>query len=145
MSIRKTILAAAAAFVFAAPALAGPFMVETNKTEPLRLKRPAASIVVGNPMVADVAVFNEHLIFVTGKSVGTTNLIIFDAEGNLIFSSDVSVTTGSTSMLRIVRGNAVESYDCAPNCRSVLNAGDDRQYFENVYNQNQSIARASDQ
>ncbi|MEZ5828402.1 MAG: pilus assembly protein N-terminal domain-containing protein [Hyphomicrobiales bacterium] len=41
----------------------------------LRLERPAAEIVVGNPSIADVAVQNGKSIVLTGKSFGETNLI----------------------------------------------------------------------
>lgn len=135
-----------AAVTVCAPAVASAaplLVIEANKTEPLRLTKPASSIVIGNPLVADVSVFDEYLIFITGKSYGSTNLMIFDNAGNTLYSGDVSVTNPSKSTLRIVRGNVVQSYDCAPGCRSVLAPGDDSSYFSQVYRQTRDIARAA--
>ena len=41
----------------------------------VRLDRPAAEIVVGNPSIADVSVQSGKVLVVTGKSFGETNLI----------------------------------------------------------------------
>ena len=45
----------------------------------VRLDRPAAEIVVGNPSIADVSVQSSKLLVITGKSFGETNLIVMDA------------------------------------------------------------------
>jgi hypothetical protein len=42
------------------PAVAGPLTVEANKTVPVKLKGTAASVVLGNRNIADVAVHDEH-------------------------------------------------------------------------------------
>lgn len=146
MALPKRFLAAVtAAIAFTGTALSAPFTVEANKTEPLRFKRPAVSIIIGNPLVADVAIFNDQMVFVTGKSYGTTNLMAFDASGKLIYSNDITVLSPTTNLLRIVRGESIQSYDCTPECRSIMNPGDDQAYFDNVYQQNQQIARAAEQ
>ncbi len=144
MAFRSIALAAVMACVPVAASAAPLLTIEANKTEPLRLSKPASSIVIGNPLVADIAVFDEYLLFITGKSYGSTNLMIFDEAGNTIYSGDVSVTNPSKSTLRIVRGDSVQSYDCAPGCRSVLAPGDDPTYFSQVYGQTRDIARAAD-
>jgi len=145
MRARHRILSSlAGALVLAGQALAGPLNIEANKSEPLRFKRPVASIVIGNPLVADVAIFNEQMVFVTGKSYGTTNLMAFDAAGNLVYSNDVAVSSPTQSLLRVVRGNSVNSYDCAPGCRSIMNPGDEQEYFDTVLQQNRGLARAAE-
>lgn len=139
----RFIYALAGALALGGQALAGPLSIEANKTEPLRFKRPVASIVIGNPLVADIAIFNEQMVFITGKSYGTTNLMAFDAAGNLVYSNDVAVSSPTESLLRVVRGDEVNSYDCTPTCRSIMNPGDAQDYFDNVLNQNRELARAA--
>ena len=117
------------------PASAGPLSVEANKTVPVRLKETAASVVLGNRNIADVAVHDEHLIFITGKTFGTTNLMIFDRAGNQIYSTEVVVTVNSSNLVTVNRSGSNYTYDCAPNCRSVLSTGDDEGYFETLMQQ----------
>ncbi|MEZ5953340.1 MAG: pilus assembly protein N-terminal domain-containing protein [Hyphomonas sp.] len=117
------------------PAMAGPLTVEANKTVPVKLKGAAASVVLGNRNIADVAVHNDHLIFVTGKTFGTTNLMVFDRAGNQIYSSDVVVTVNSSNLVTVNRSGSNFTYDCAPNCRSVLSNGDDMEYFDSLMKQ----------
>ena len=57
----------------------------------LRLERPAAEIVVGNPSIADVAVQSGKGLVLTGKSFGQTNLIVLDAQGKVIINRRVVV------------------------------------------------------
>ena len=126
------------------PASAGPLSVEANKTVPLRLKGAAASVVLGNRNIADVAVHDEHLIFITGKSFGTTNLMIFDRDGNQIYSAEVVVTISSSNLVTVNRSGSNYTYDCAPNCRSVLSPGDDSGYFDALMQQQQGTQSLTD-
>lgn len=121
------------------PASAGPLSVEANKTVPLRLKGAAASVVLGNRNIADVAVHDEHLIFITGKTFGTTNLMVFDRDGRQIYSSEVVVTVNSSNLVTVNRSGSNFTYDCAPNCRAVMSTGDDQEYFDGLMQQQQSM------
>ena len=53
----------------AAPALAQsrPLSVEIDHTARLNLRGAAASVVVGNPQIADVTVVDEHTLFISGR------------------------------------------------------------------------------
>ena len=108
-----------AGILIVAPALAGPLTVEANKTVPVRLKGAAASVVLGNREIADVAVHDEHLVFVTGKNFGTTNLMVFDRAGNQIYASDVVVTANTSSLVTVNRSGDNSTYACSPSCRPV--------------------------
>ena len=121
------------------PASAGPLTVESNKTVPLRLQGTAASVVLGNRNIADVAVHDEHLIFITGKTFGTTNLMVFDRAGNQIYSAEVVVTVNSSNLVTVNRSGSNFTYDCAPNCRSVMSTGDDPQYFSGLMQQQRNM------
>lgn len=62
-----------------------------NKSSILRLDVPAVRISVGNPAVADITPISSREIIVLGKSIGTTNLIIWDKTG-LATMRDVIIT-----------------------------------------------------
>ncbi len=122
----------------AAAAQAEPLAVETNKTVALRLDGPAATIVIGNHHIADVAVQSERLIFLTGKMFGTTNLMIHDRSGRLVLNTDISVTAPS-NMVTLTRAGLVSSFTCSPECRPVVNTGDDPEFFSNALQQHMSV------
>ena len=131
----KAAMLGAAALSFAAAASAGQIFVETSKTVPVELNGAASSIVIGNKNIADVAVHNEGLLFITGKSYGTTNLMVYDKAGRQIFNSDVMVTTNSSNLVTINRAGQSFTYDCAPNCRAVLSIGDSPDHFAALIDQ----------
>ena len=83
----KTLVAALAAAVSVAGlAAAGDFSVPKDQSKVIRLAAPAATVVVGNPAIADVTMKDGVTAFVTGKSYGSTNMIAMDAEGRQIAS-----------------------------------------------------------
>ena len=131
-------LALAGSFI-AAAAAAQAISVETNKTVPVRITSSAASIVVGNKNIADVAVHDEHLLFITGKTFGTTNIMIFDKAGKQILNSDVVVTANSSNLVTVNKSGASYTFDCAPECRSVASAGDQGEYFDQLVSQQRGL------
>lgn len=131
----KPALIAATSLVIAGVAQAQQLSVEASKTIPLRLTGTASSIVVGNKNIADVAVHDERLIFVTGKSYGTTNLMVFNKAGEEVYSAEVVVTANSSNLVTVNRAGQNQTYDCAPTCRSALTLGDDPEYFSTLIQQ----------
>lgn len=131
----KAAMLGAVALSFAAAASAGQIFVEASKTVPVELNGAASSIVIGNKNIADVAVHNEGLLFITGKSYGTTNLMVYDKAGRQIFNSEVMVTTNSTNLVTINRAGQSYTYDCAPHCRAVLSIGDSPDHFAALIDQ----------
>ncbi len=131
-------------FLLVAPAFADELVVEANKTVPVRVKGAAASVVLGNRNIADVAVHDDHLIFVTGKTFGTTNLMVFDKAGRELYSSEVVVTVNASSRVTINRSGAAYTYDCTPDCRSVLSTGDQAEYFGALMDQQQDMQTLTD-
>ena len=62
-----------------------------NQAKIVKLARPADTIVVGNPAIADAAVQDASTIVLTGKGFGVTNLVILDGDGNPIVDEQVTV------------------------------------------------------
>lgn len=135
MSLKKTALSCCVAAFISCAASAGHITVETGKAKAIKLKTDADSVIIGNPNIADVAVHNDTLLFVTGKAYGTTNLMIFDNEGNTIHSSDVVVTANTKTWVSVNRAGVDFTYDCAPKCRPTLSPGDDNGHFGTVADQ----------
>lgn len=127
-------LVSAAMFVIGA-AQAGQFTVETGKTKPIRLSQDAGSVVLGNQNIADVAVHDKKLILVSGKSFGTTNLIVFDREGKTIYSADLVVTANSANLVSVNRAGEFYTLNCSPNCRDTMQVGDENGHFNEIIQQ----------
>lgn len=71
--------------------MAPPLMVVVNKSTILRLEIAATRISVANPAVADITPINPREIYVLGKTIGNTNLIIWNKNGTATMM-DVRVT-----------------------------------------------------
>ena len=80
----------------------------------LKLDRPVSKVIVGNAAVADATVADAKTIVLTGRSFGTTNLVLLDADGNAILDERILVS--------IDEGNTVRVYRQTAALRAVLHA-----------------------
>ena len=120
--------------------------VLVDQASVLRLERPAAEIIVGNPSIADVAVQNSKTIVLTGKSYGETNLIVLDSSGKSLINRQVVVQEPRGGYVTVYRGTQRETLHCAPNCETPLVVGDAPDYFEALAKEirtKQAISQAS--
>ncbi len=113
-------------------AKAQDLIVKYDQSQLLRLPRPVAEIIIGNPTIADVTVQANNLLVVTGKTFGITNVIALDAERNVIQDQRVMVVREEVKVVNVQKGIKRESYNCAPNCNPSMVVGDDPTYFESV-------------
>jgi hypothetical protein len=126
-----SLLAAAIAFA-PLPALAGTAVsVMQDQAKMVSLTGEAATIVVGNPVIADVTV-QGTTVFLHGRAFGMTNVIILDAEGNQLAQLDVTVSRGGSSGINVFRAGAKYSYGCAPLCESTPEPGDQKDYYSDT-------------
>lgn len=75
------------------------------KSVTLRLGKPFASTVVGAPDIADVLPMSDHVIYVQGKKLGTTNVSAFDQDKHLIAIVDITVTLDAASIAQQIRSS----------------------------------------
>lgn len=136
--LAKAFAMIAAVTLVTGSAFAGQLTIETNKTKPVYLSGEAASVVIGNPGIADVSVLDENTLFVTGKTFGTTNLLVFDATGKQIYSVDVVVTTNTSRLVTINRAGQNHTYDCNGACRPTMTVGDDTTFYGAISQQTQA-------
>lgn len=99
-------------------AFAAGIDVEMNQAKIVKLARPADTIVVGNPLIADASVQDASTIILTGKGFGVTNLVILDKEGNPIIDEQITVSRQTASSVRIYRRADVQTLSCTPYCES---------------------------
>jgi Flp pilus assembly secretin CpaC len=104
-----------AALLSAAPALAENVVVPIDHSVRLALQGQAASVVVGNPQVADVTVVDSHTLFISGRGYGGTDVVVLDHSGRTIYSGEVTVASGG-GQVSIYRGQARTDMACAPGC-----------------------------
>lgn len=125
-------MVALAAIVLAGNAKAADLVVSYDQSQLLRLPRPVASVIIGNPSIADVAIQGGNLLVVTGKTFGVTNIIALDDERNIIQDQRVVVQRDEVRTVNLSKGGMRQSYSCTPNCSPTLTIGDDTTYFETI-------------
>jgi Flp pilus assembly secretin CpaC len=117
-----------AGFVPPASAEDGPISVKANMARILRISAPAATVVIGNPGVADVTIQDPQTLVLTGKSYGQTNLIVLDELGNPIADTIIEVIQAQSDTVTVFQGQIKTTVSCAPICQSMIMLGDERTY-----------------
>jgi hypothetical protein len=103
--------------------------VTLDQAKVARLPSGATTLIIGNPMIADVTMLkNNNSMVITGKGFGQTNLIAIDAEGAIIEEKQVRVLPTKT-VLVLQNGNSRISYACNPDCMPTVQLGDDDKTF----------------
>lgn len=108
---------------------AEPIYVQLDQAKIARLPASAVTLIIGNPMIADVTMLKvSGTMVITGKSFGETNLVALDKNGELVAESPIRVR-GGDSVLVVQRGAERESYSCSPECRFTPQLGDSQKLF----------------
>jgi hypothetical protein len=121
-----------------APALAADVSVILDQAKLLKLPDKVSTIVVGNPLIADVSLQPGGLMVVTGKGFGMTNLMALDRAGNVLMEKSVEVKGPTGDVVVLYRGVERETYSCTPICERRITLGDSNTYFEAVIGQSGS-------
>jgi hypothetical protein len=116
--------------IYSKLASAANLNVNIDQAELVRLEKPGAEVIIGNPSIADVTVQSGRLLIVTGKSTGLTNLIVLDGNGELVMERNVYVSSDSKNLITVNRGKSHETYSCSPNCGPALIPGDAVTFFD---------------
>jgi hypothetical protein len=121
----------------AALAESSPDAVAVNVDQAKLVKLPAnvSTIVVGNPLIADVSLQNGGIVVVTGKGYGATNFIAMDRSGDVLVDQVIQVEGPSDRLITVYRGSERESYSCMPVCQRRVTLGDSDTYFKAALDQ----------
>jgi len=102
----------------------------------VQLSAPAARVSVGNPDVADILILQSTQLYVLGKDLGTTNVLLWDRGDNLIGTLNVEVTHDLHSLkeklFRLLPKEEIEVYSAQ---RNIVLAG----RVSNVINMNAAL------
>jgi Flp pilus assembly secretin CpaC len=132
---RFAFLACTIAFASIAQAQAETVNIVLDQASILKLPEKVATIVIGNPSVADGSLQSGGLLVVTGKGYGTTNLIALDQRGNELAEYALKVSAPKDGHVTIYRGVERETWSCVPNCERSVVLGDSQTYFETAVSQ----------
>jgi hypothetical protein len=114
--------------------------VNVDQAKLLRLPTRVATIVIGNPLIADVALQTGGVVVLTGKGYGSTNFIAMDRSGEILVDRVIQVEGPTDQLVTVYRGVERESYSCLPNCQRRITLGDGEHYFKSTMDQAGSLS-----
>ena len=109
--------------------------VNVDQAKLVRFPDRIATIVVGNPLVADVTLQPGGIVVITGKGYGATNVIAMDRTGAVLMDRVIQVEGPSEKVVTVYRGMNRESYSCTPNCERRVTLGDSDLFFRSTMDQ----------
>ena len=123
-----------------AGSLVDAIAVNVDQAKLVKLPTRVATIVVGNPLIADVTLQNGGIVVVTGKGYGATNFIAMDRTGEILVDRVIQVEGPTDQLVTVFRGVERETYSCMPICQRRMTLGDGDTYFKSVIDQSGSLA-----
>jgi pilus assembly protein CpaC len=115
--MRRIVLILAAFLALAAPAhAAGPVSppaqaleIAVNQGQLVRLSKPVNSVFIADPAIADVQVKSPSIIYVVGKTAGSTTLYAVSDEDQVVLDTQVRVHFDATRVEQAIRELAPHS------------------------------------
>jgi hypothetical protein len=101
-----------------------PIVVSVDQASIMKLPERAATVVVGNPLIADLAIQPGGIAVVTGKGYGETNFIVMDHSGAVLMEKIVEVREPTDPIVVVYRGYTRQTYSCTPECSPRITLGD---------------------
>ncbi len=92
-----------------------------NHARILKFEQPVSSVIVGNSEVADITVSDPTTVVLTGKSYGSTNLVILNDQGEAVVDKRIVVSVDEENSVRIFRQIDRTVLSCAPICEEQSN------------------------
>jgi len=123
-----------------AEATSDQIAVNVDQAKLVKLPAHIATIVVGNPLIADVTLQPGGLVVVTGKGYGATNMIAMDRAGSILVDRVIQVEGPSDQVVTVYRGLERESYSCMPVCQKRVTLGDGAAFFRATIDQANNLS-----
>jgi hypothetical protein len=122
-----------------------PIVVRLDQAKVIKVPDRATTIVIGNPLIADLSIQPGGLAVITGKSFGATNFMVLDKSGAILNEQNIQVQGASDATVVVYRGVDRETYSCPTYCSPRLTLGDETKFFTDVLTQittrnNQALA-----
>lgn len=122
---------AAALFSATAAMASTEVVIKNDQAKMLVLSGKPGTVVVGNPSIVDVTVQGSN-VFVHGRNFGTTNVLVYDRDGQELGNLEVTVMKGGSNNVSVFRAASRYTYACSPKCESAPDAGDNFDWFKNM-------------
>lgn len=88
--------------------------VPLYKSRIVEVFTPIKKLSVGNPEIADILVLRSKQIYVVGKSLGTTNVVMWDSSNRVVSTIDIEIThdidTLKLNLHRLLPDERIEVY-----------------------------------
>ena len=142
ISGRRLLIVGAVGATLASPGFAQDAIdVTIDFAKMIKVDGPAHTVIVGNPSIADAAVSDDETLVLTGKTAGTTNLIVLDESGDEMMNAVVRVSSDTRQLTTVFFGAQRQTFSCSPVCEQVISVGDDPTKFESATTQIQTRAQ----
>ncbi|HYA07817.1 MAG TPA: pilus assembly protein N-terminal domain-containing protein [Xanthobacteraceae bacterium] len=130
-SLLTWLAAAFLLFALASPLMAAErIVVFLDHARVIKLPDRASTVVVGDPLIADLSIEPGGIAVVTGKGYGATNFIVMDRSGTVLMEKNVEVTGSTDRTVVVYRGANQETYSCTPLCERQVTLGDFPDFFD---------------
>lgn len=132
LGLALLLAAALTSLIALAPAsAASPVVVHVDQARIIKLPERAVTVVIGNPLIADLSLQRNGLAVITGKGYGATNVVVLDKDGSVLAEHDIEVQGPVDPTVVVFRGDAVrETYSCTPDCSRRITLGDTPEFFD---------------
>ncbi|HVT52556.1 MAG TPA: pilus assembly protein N-terminal domain-containing protein [Dongiaceae bacterium] len=104
--------------------------VTWREAQVVRLAKPATSVIVGDPTVADVTLDDPTTLVVFGKAPGETNIIVLSNSQEMVLNTPLVVSPSNTRHVTVLNATGVPApvevlYSCGlERCTRVLSPSD---------------------
>ena len=111
-------------------AMADGLQLNWREARVVKLAKPATSVVVGDPTVADVTLDTPDTVIVFGKTPGETNILVLSGNQELLLDWPVIVSPASPRHVSVLNASGLEApteilYACGTErCARVLSPTD---------------------
>jgi hypothetical protein len=112
-----------------------PIAVQLDQARIMKLPERATTLVIGNPLIADITIQQGGIAIVTGKAYGATNIVVMDRSGAVLMERNVEVKAPPDRLVYVYRGLARSTYSCTPECAPRITLGDDGEFFDKTIGQ----------
>jgi Flp pilus assembly secretin CpaC len=81
-------------------------VVQLDRTRLIKLPLRTATVVIGDPLIADLSIQPGGLAVITGKGYGATNVIVLDRDGAVLSEQTIEVKESGAPIVVVYRGAA---------------------------------------
>ena len=110
-------------------------LVTVDQAKVIRIEHEADTVIIGNPAIADAVLYDRKTLVITGRAFGSTNILILDANGELVIDEVLRVQPATDSIVTVQRQRQNFTDRCTPLCKPAVAPGDQNEFYEQSINQ----------